>query len=154
MNIFILSKDIKKSVSYYVDKHVIKILLEVSQLLCSVHHMNGKQAPYKLTHKNHPIGIWARSSLSNYNYLCSLGMELSHEYTYRFGKIHKSQQVVEWCIENKPSIQNKGLTSFYLAMPEEYRCLCPIESYREYYRREKNHLFKWTRREKPYWIDG
>ena len=36
MNIFILDKNPKKAAEYHCDKHVIKMILETSQLLCSV----------------------------------------------------------------------------------------------------------------------
>mgnify|MGYP000607032860 CR=1 FL=1 len=105
MNIFFLDDDIKKCAQYHCDKHVVKMILETAQLLCGVHHMIDQvtdQVPYKLSHKNHPCSIWSRESLSNYLYLCELGLELCYEYTYRYGKKHKSQSVIEWCIVNNP----------------------------------------------------
>ncbi len=54
--------------------------------------------------------IWVRESLSNYLYLCDLGLELCKEYTYRYGKRHKSQDVIEWCVTNKLNICDKGFT--------------------------------------------
>ena len=97
MNIFFLDYDTAKCAKYHCDKHVVKMVLETAQLLCGVHHMcdNVKnQAPYKLSHKNHPCAIWTRESLSNYLYLCDLGLELCKEYTYLYGKRHKSQDVI------------------------------------------------------------
>jgi hypothetical protein len=154
MNIFILDEDVEKNVSYYVDKHIIKMILETSQLLCSVHHLNGNKAPYKLTHKNHPCTKWSRESLSNYRWLCNLGKQLCKEYTYRFKKIHKSQNIIEWCINNKPNIKDSGLTSFVQAMPQQYKNNNCIVAYRNYYINEKQHLYKWTNRKKPYWINN
>ncbi|MFN9952871.1 MAG: hypothetical protein ACK55I_07210, partial [bacterium] len=88
--------------------------------------MNDNPAPYRLTHKNHPCSIWARESLSNYLYLCELTLELCREYTYRYGKTHKTQQVLEWCIINKPNIQDIGFTTPALAMPDQYKTSCPV----------------------------
>ncbi len=122
MNIFILDLDVKKCAQYHVDKHVVKMILETAQLLCGVHHVTDQvtdQVPYKLSHKNHPCSIWARESLSNYLYLCELGLELCNEYTYRYGKRHKSQDVIEWCLTNKPNILDKGFTEPAKAMPDE-----------------------------------
>jgi hypothetical protein len=88
MNIFFLDEDPTLSAQYHVDKHVVKMILETAQLLCGVHHATSQitdQVPYKLSHKNHPCAIWARTSLSNYLYLCELGLELCKEYTYRYG---------------------------------------------------------------------
>ena len=46
MNIFFLDENPTMSAKYHVDKHVIKMVLEVSQLLCGVHHMTD-QVPTK-----------------------------------------------------------------------------------------------------------
>jgi len=158
MNIFILDLDVKKCAEYHVDKHVVKMILETAQLLCGVHHMTAQvtaqvtaHVPYKLSHKNHPCSIWARESLTNYLYLCELGLELCKEYTYRYGKRHKSQDVIEWCLINKPNIEDKGFTEPAKAMPEQYKVKSVVESYRNYYRGEKSGFAKWKNRKVPSW---
>jgi hypothetical protein len=155
MNIFILDLDPVLNAQYYVNKHIVKMPLESSQLLCSAHHMTGTDKniiPYKLTHPNHPSAKWTRQSIDNYFWLCKLSMELCLEYTYRYGKRHACQRVVEWSINNLPRINETGLTPFALAMPDEYKCECPVKSYRNYYNGGKKHLFVWTKREVPHWI--
>lgn len=154
MNIFFLDYDVKKCAEYHVDKHSVKMILESSQLLCGVHHVVGTQSdiPYKLSHKNHPCSIWARESLSNYLYLCELGLELCYEYTYRYGKRHKSQDVIEWCIDNKPNIEDIGFTEPPRAMPDEYKVDCVVQSYRNYYIGEKSGFANWKNRDTPYWF--
>ena len=92
MNIFYLDKNPTKCAQYHCDKHVCKMVIEVAQLLCTSHWMSGSEAPYRKTHVNHHSNKWVRESLSNYKWLCELGMELCKEYTYRYGKIHKTQQ--------------------------------------------------------------
>ena len=58
MNIFVLHKNPKKAAQYHHDKHVVKMILESAQMLCSVHWVMGSDgAPYKLAHKNHPCCI-------------------------------------------------------------------------------------------------
>ena len=154
MNIFILDTDTKKCAQYHCDKHVVKMILETAQLLCGVHHMTNQitEAPYKLSHRNHPCSIWARESLSNYLYLCELGLELCKEYTYRYGKRHKSQDVIEWCLINKPNIADKEFTEPARAMPDEYKSNCVVESYRNYYMGEKSKIAVWKNRETPEWF--
>ena len=154
MNIFILDYDVKKCAEYHVDKHVVKMILETAQLLCGVHWVSGGNAPYKLSHKNHPCAIWARESLTNYLYLCELGLELSREYTYRYGKKHKSQEVIEWCIDNKPNIVDKGFTEPAKAMPDEYKVKSVVESYRNYYLGAKSGFASWKNRETPEWYNN
>ena len=58
MNIFILDKDPKTAAEYHCDKHVLKMILETAQMLCTAHWETGGQAPYRATHKNHPCTKW------------------------------------------------------------------------------------------------
>ena len=153
MNIFFLDFDTKKCAQYHCDKHVVKMILETAQLLCGTHWVIGNEAPYKLSHKNHPCAIWTRTSLSNYLYLCDLGLELCKEYTYRYGKRHKSQDVIEWCLINKPNIQDVDFTSPPLAMGDEFKIGNDvIESYRNYYREGKKLIVSWKNRVTPSWF--
>jgi hypothetical protein len=154
MNIFFLDYDVIKCARYHCDKHCVKQLLEAAQLLCGAHHVtnSGLDIPYKLSHKNHPCSIWVRESLSNYLYLCDLGLELCKEYTYRYGKRHKSQDVIEWCLTNKLNIHDKGFTEPPKAMPDEYKVKDVIESYRNYYNGAKKDFAKWKNRDIPSWF--
>jgi hypothetical protein len=162
MNIFFLDENPTLSAQYHVDKHVVKMILETAQLLCSVHHVTDQlptnyrrstvEVPYKLSHKNHPCAVWARQSLSNYLYLCELGLELGKEYTHRYGKRHKSIDVIEWCIVNKPNIPDIDFTTPAMAMPDEYKTDSVVESYRNYYIGAKISLASWKNREKPFWF--
>ncbi len=157
MNIFVLDSNPKKCAQYHSNSHVVKMVLETAQLLCGVHWMTeGGQyeIPYKLSHKNHPCSIWARESLSNYLYLCELGLELCKEYTYRYGKRHKSQDVIEWCLVNKPNIPDIGFTEPAKAMPDEYKVDDVVKSYRNYYRGGKSGFATWKNREVPKWFLG
>lgn len=156
MNIFFLDMDVKKCAEHHCDKHVVKMILETAQLLCGAHHMTDKvtdQVPYKLSHKNHPCSIWVRESLTNYLYLCELGLELCKEYTHRYGKRHKSQEVIEWCVTNKVQICDKGLTEPPKAMPDEYKVKDVVESYRNYYIGAKSGFATWKNREIPSWYN-
>jgi len=154
MNIFVLDTDPKKCAVYHNDKHVVKMILETAQLLCGSHHVTESQyeIPYKLSHKNHPCSIWVRECIENYIWLCDLGLELCEEYTYRYGKRHKSQDIIEWCLINTPNIPEKGdITPFALAMPDECKVGTAIDSYRAYYMLEKRNLASWKNRETPKW---
>lgn len=159
MNIFFLDFDVKKCAKFHCDKHVVKMILETAQLLCSAHHVtihdtihDTIHVPYKLSHKNHPCSIWVRESLSNYLYLCELGLALGEEYTYRYGKTHKSIEVIQWCLTNRPNIKDIGFTTPPLAMPDEYKVESVIDSYRNYYKGAKSTIVSWKNREKPDWF--
>lgn len=140
---------------YHCDKHVVKMILETCQLLCSVHHLfptENYSPKYKLTHKNHPCAIWTRESLSNYKWLVQLGLELCKEYTYRYGKIHKSQILIEEMEEHMPNIPDKGFTPPAQAMPNDYKEEDAVEAYRSYYYFEKYNIHSWKKRQIPEWI--
>ena len=154
MNIFFLDLDPTKSAVYHLDKHCTKMCVEYAQLLCSAHHMtqSNLDIPYKLSHKNHPCAIWVRESFSNYKYLCDLGLELCKEYTYRYGKRHKSQDVIEWCVTNNVNICDKGFTEPPKAMGDEFKVKDVIGSYRNYYRLAKKEFATWKNRNIPEWF--
>ena len=132
MNIFVLNSNPYKIPKHYCDKHVVKMILETAQLLCSAHEQGT--APYKRTHYNHPCSIWARASLNNYRWLCSLGIALGDEYYRRYKKFHKSLEVINWCIDNVPQeLESTGLTPFVQCMPDEYKDEKSVLAYRKYY---------------------
>ena len=153
MNIFYLDEDPKLCAQYHCDKHVCKMVIEGVQLLCTAHWMTGGEAPYKKTHVNHPSNKWVRESLSNYVWLCDMTMELCKEYTHRYGKRHKTQQHLEWCMVNLPNIEDKGFTEIPQAMPDECKRENPIDGYRNYYNVEKAYMCKWKNREIPEWFN-
>ena len=113
---------------------------------------NTIDVPYRLSHKNHPCAIWARESLTNYLLLCELGLELSYEYTHRYGKKHKSQEIIEWCVTNLPNIPDTGFSNPPKAMPDEYKVDDVVESYRNYYLGAKKSFLSWKNREVPEWV--
>ena len=153
MNIFILDYDPKTCAQYHCDKHVVKMIVETAQLLSTAHHIlnSNLSGIYKVTHENHPCAIWARQSKENYSWLCRLGLNLCYEYTHRYGKRHKTQNILELLSAFNP-VASGRLTNFALAMPEECKIGNAVESYREYYIKEKSHILKFTNREKPEWI--
>lgn len=152
MNIFYLDSDLVLNAQYHVDKHVVKMITEQNSLLSSVHLLSGSEAPYKLTHKNHPCAIWVRESISNYIWLCYSTLALCKEYTFRYVKIHKGEAIANWHLNHLPYIQNISLTERPKCMDEIYKRDTVIESYREYYRSDKSHLHSWKKREKPEWL--
>ena len=94
-------------------------------------------------------------SLNNYYWLCDLGIAICKEYTFRYGKKHKCEDVIEWCRNNPPALPIIGLTKQPLAMPDDCKISNnPILSYRNYYIKEKKHLHSWKNRTTPYWINN
>lgn len=152
MNIFFLWMDVEQCAAAHTDRHVVKMILETCQLLCSVYHVTcpDVRVPYKLTHKNHPCAVWARTSLENYEWLLRLGAQLCREYTHRYGRVHASQAVVEHLASlDAPRVPALGFTDPPQAMPAVYHLASPVAAYRLYYQQEKRHLFAWRRRAMP-----
>lgn len=159
MNIFVLDKCPIKAAQYQCDKHVVKMILETAQLLCSV-YPNG-EAPYKRTHYNHPCAIWTRESWANYYWLYKHGIALGNEYTYRYNKIHKSIDAIIWCWENISrnnfqllhTVNEHDPITFPKCMPDEYKVDDIVQSYRNYYKGAKRDIAKWTKRPVPNWFN-
>ena len=152
MNIFVLEDDPIKSAQSQCDKHVVKMILETAQMLCTVAHRQGFDAPYRATHSKHPCTIWVGESKENWDWLIKHGMALCEEYTERYGKIHKTQQHIEWCKSLSIDLPSKGLSPFAQAMPTQYRNKCAIQAYRAYYKGEKSGFATWKRNKPKWWI--
>lgn len=150
MNIFVLDYNPKIAATYLVDIHCNKMLIESAQMLCTSINLAGGSAPYKSTHKNHPCTIWARQNRSNFLWLFQHAMGIADQFRIRYGKHHKTEDVL-YAIQNEFKYFPCGeLTDFALAMPDKYRLKDPVQSYRKYYREEKTHIAKW-KTEKPWW---
>jgi hypothetical protein len=159
MNIFFLDFNPRKAANYHCDKHVVKMILETAQLLYSAHWITNQdklpEIAYRKTHPNHPCAIWTRESLANYTWLCELGMALCEEYTFRYDKVHKTQNHITWLSLNPPDIPSLGVTTIRQAMPDEYKRPNPVDGYRTYYCENKmkiRNIVKYTRRQPPSFI--
>lgn len=157
MNIFVLDENPVPCAIYHADKHVVKMILEHAQLMCTAHHLHPNEShdyeiPYKATHHNHPCAKWVRESKQNYQWLYTLTHELNEEYMYRYKKdfAHRSWSSVENL--PYPDIPDIGITPFALAMPDECKMDNAVDSYRNYYNTHKQHLLKWRERATPSWI--
>ena len=142
MNIFYLHKCPKKAAEYMYSKHVVKMILETAQLLCSAHHIlddNFYKVPYKLTHKNHPSSIWVRSSDENYFWAYRHMIHLGEEYSKRYGKDHLTITKCKDVLYNLPkNIENKPFFDPPQCMPEKYHSSNCVDSYWDYYISEKH----------------
>jgi len=155
MNIFILDENIEQCARYHCDQHVVKMILESVQMLCTALNKKGFATPYRSTHARHPCVLWVEDSYDNFCWLRDLALALNAEYRYRFerGTDHKSIAVLD---EIAPiTYPSRGLTTFAQAMPDEYKVPGDaVAAYRRFYVGEKLEFAKWTRRELPGWIAG
>lgn len=109
---------------------------------------------YSASHVNHPSGVWARESDSNYLWLYQLFEATAIEYTHRYGKAHKTWLALKDTLRVAPrNIAAGDRTEFAVAMPDEYRVPNdPIASYKNYYLGSKARFARWTNRKPPSWF--
>ena len=150
MNIFLLDWDVPTCAKYHCDKHVVKMILESTQMLSSVNtKYESDLAPYKPVHQKHPCTLLACETVVNYNHLLYLSKELCKEYTYRYGKVHKCQNVIAKIGQPPVKLTTRGNTAPAQAMPDIYKNTDPIQAYREYYLHEKQRFAVWKNRPIP-----
>jgi hypothetical protein len=163
MNIFFLSLLPDECAKLYCDQHVIKILLEIVQMLYTAWHTSGSdwyrsnapynrartQRGYRPSHAGHPMCQWVRE---NYRYAACIGMALAIEYKRRFKKTHACAEHVLWLVRNPPPGTPKPVSysaKTYLSkqgipecMPEEHWNPDIVKAYRSYYRTKT--FARWT----------
>ena len=175
MNRFILDNDPQIAAKYHCDKHVVKMILEECQMLCTAHRIldgveaQGKSktgrnvkrwvlpdsretALYHATHVNHPCTQWSMQTNNNYNWSVCLLSALLAEYQHRYGKSHKCGQLFDVLSKPPRNIPVGPLTQFPQAMPDECKREHPVDGYRQYYIDHKARFAKWTDRSVPEWF--
>lgn len=152
MNIFYLHKDPVKAAQYQYNKHVVKMVLESAQMLCTAHHLimgDDADVPYKIAHPKHPSTKWVTYSASNYAWLYQHMLALGDEYTKRYGKVHLTITKCKDKLAKLPGgIFNVGFSEPPQAMPDEYKHESAIHAYWNYYIGEKHKVI--NKDEKPY----
>ena len=156
MNIFVLDRDPATAASMMCNKHVVKMILESGQMLCTAHWLaclDGKygrplltdfrrirdaqawlkdhvpkdqQPPWKMSHVRHPCTRWVGESMSNYCWLLEHMRGLLDEYTKRYKRRHKSETVYTWLSKNFPS------NAYDLDFPMTPHPLCVPEEIKEF----------------------
>lgn len=158
MNIFFLHPNARKCAQMHCDKHVVKMIVEATQLLYTCHYLVGSPVPptgYKKTHCKHPCSLWLTESIENYLWLVSLAWELADEYRFRYGatKMHKCEIHLVWLESNIPNLPHIKMTAPRLAMMNHYKKgETSMDCYRYYYRVSKfqeRGIVKYTGRKFP-----
>lgn len=160
MNIFFLDNDEQLNAQWHCDKHVVKMPLEATQMVSTcfrIHYMGD--LPwwfYKISYKNHPMSIWVRTSIQNCMYACRYGIELCHEYSYRYNKTHACEEILKYALLHVDGLDiiKEAFTEPPRCMPKQY-CIgsTVVHDYRAYYRSKQDTIImKWKNRKKPYWL--
>jgi len=149
MNIFTLSEDLIECALWLDDKRLVKMILETAQILSTAAHRNSKWESwmYRPTHRNHPCCVWAGQSDINSIWLTNLGLAYCSEYTYRYGKVHKSEELL-----NRFYRDELCLTPVDFPNCTPYKDMYVIPAYRKYMcDKWNNSPGRWTKRDKPNW---
>lgn len=155
MNIFILDENAKLNAQMHCDKHVVKMILEYCQLMSTACHASGfgTDTMYKKTHLNHPSAIWARQNQSNFAYLLDLTINLLDEYTYRYGKVHKSSRLIPEFFDALDKFPEGEQTPFAVVVPEGFATTGnAVQDYRNLYKTVKRDICTWKIRNQPEWF--
>lgn len=183
MNIFILSNNrfpathYAENARYHIDKHVVKMILESTQMLCTaLAHASyanlispnlRTSAPCKslaVGMRKHPCTVWTMSSITYFNYLTRLAIALCNEHQYRY-PLSPDHEYSDWLKYLGQDLDDLGLTvaaslpeMFATAVksPELRSSFRPwretVNIYRNYYYQDKLSFAKWTNRPIPYWF--
>ena len=162
MNIFYLSECPVESAQSQCDKHVVKMILESAQMLCTAHHAcpTDAQRPekfYKQAHLNHPSTIWVRTTTDNYEWMIIHALALCEEYTHRYGKIHGASKHKNalffgssYVPEGEQTPHPQCFSGLYHLKTDEF---LPIKAYREFYKADKLKFARYSKgRSMPEWM--
>ena len=156
MNIFYLDECPKKAAQYQYNKHVVKMILESAQMLCTAHHVLDNRVrllddiPYKIAHINHPSTKWVRENSLHYDWLYEHFVALQGEYYKRYGKTHLSfDKCYVPCMKHPENIPHEPFDQPPQCMPDKYKDKCSIKAYWNYYIGEK-HIVANPKTEKIY----
>ena len=145
MNIFYLHRDPVKAAKIQYNKHVVKMILESAQMLCTAHHHYAElnypmvEVPYKKAHYNHPSTIWCRQNAKQYMWLYKHMLALGEEYTKRYNKTHLTIKKCKEVLKHLPLGMPVGtFTEPPQCMPDEYKVQDDsVSAYWNYYENEK-----------------
>ena len=174
MNIFFLSWNFTECATLYCDQHVVKIILEIAQMLYTAHWTmsepgwnssapltkNGKARGYAKAHPKHPMTLWVGKCRENYMWTVNFGLALVCEHNRRFGTIHSCASHMLWLFSNPPMSFSgaDSLTAVYattgfpcnvtpppMCMPVEYHDTNIVRAYQKYYIGDKLRFARWKR---------
>jgi hypothetical protein len=176
MNIFFLDSDPKIAAQYHCDKHVVKMILESCQLMCTAHRIldgaqsiglsktnrkvkrwtlsdEREQILYIAGHVNHPSAVWVRQNIDHYRWLFDLTYYLIYEYKYRYdGKTHKCETLLQPLLNAPNSIPIVNWQDPPQAMPDDAKIPGDaVGAYRNYYMLHKRRMANWKIRGIPGW---
>ena len=158
MNIFAIESDSEgnidwiKSAQSLDNLRVVKMILESCQILSTVLNEQGLRAPYKSFNPKHPSCLWAAEASANFRALVVHCDAMLKEYTDRFGKVHKCDGVLDQIVTlyDRDNFDCHYVTPLRMAMPDYFKGVNIVESYRRYYANKKN--MRYPQHKVPDWF--
>lgn len=175
MNLFWLSRNLKRNARYHCDQHVVKMPLEAVQLLYTAvillspdsswrenapWNKAGTERGYKATHVNHPLAIWVRQSKTNYLHCADYALSLCAEYKKRYHREAFVQHHALWLRENPPpALPNRRMTSIPLCIGQGKTETVDsrksaVNVYRRFYREKKLSFARYRHSIPPKWLSN
>jgi hypothetical protein len=169
MNIFVLDPCPQKAAEYNCDKHLSKIVVEISQMAANCFDVNILKSapanmlgqPRKHSYFNHPVSKWMRETIGNLLWSIDHAFALERERIYRGYNPHFSIRFINWVAENfdKSIVPYGNQTEFAVAIAPTMQCrqhpsfndANSVDKYRLYYQYDKPFV-TWTKRNKPDWF--
>ena len=150
MNIFHLDKNPIKCAEYHCDKHVVKMILETSQMLSTAYqkYAGKNNSLYKSSYPNHPMTLWVGQNADNFAWTMIHGLELCKEYTLRYNKTHATEKIIN-DLYNVCKGNYMKKTEPPQCMPDKYKSKSYVQAYRNYYIGDKKRFARYTNRKPP-----
>jgi len=169
----------KQQAMFHLDRHVVKMIAESTQMLVTslvTTYNAGKLAaapqiansmpckPLSASMTKHPCTQWACASIEHFNYLACLALQLCHEHRYRY-PLSAEHAYMPWLQALVTELTRLGLgpeadlpTQFAIAVKNVNKRsiaadhLLALDTYRDYYVRDKRSFATWKKRMKPVWF--
>lgn len=148
MKIYIMDFDPKKCAAKHYRRQLSNAILESTQILSNVHHIN-KSDNYEFiknkiltkTLAHEPFTSWCSKSIDNYLYVSQLSLHLINEFSQRNNQCHKFEPIVTLLNSYIPKFESREFTAPPIAVPHEYIIteksdkskINLIETYNNYY---------------------
>lgn len=161
MNIFVVHENPNVAATLLCNRHVTKMTIESTQMLCTALRQNGvsedtmrtfgivnsKGEPYGATHVNHPCTRWVTLSTGSFDWLLAHGLSLATEYGLRYRRQHACVKPLLGILSLRssnlfPPFAHTDRAPFAQAMPDAFKVEGDaVKAYRRFYQEK---LAGWT----------
>lgn len=95
MNLFLLSLRPAAMATAHSDKHIVKMILEATQVLSNAYHwyLQSDDAPYRKTHAMHPVSVFVAQCPDHFHLVGRRLLAMCAEYTRRYHREHKCEAI-------------------------------------------------------------